>query len=94
MDKNGNLKNGIKIEVDKFDLVVIKEFTEEVTGREAKSALEERIKHHILCCIGCKNVFPGGRTPLQNRAVQEKMIHNKLADFILIHDGHLEKVLV
>jgi hypothetical protein len=73
---------------------VIKESVEEVTGREAKFMLEEGIKHHNLCRIGCRNVFPSGRMPLQDYAVQEKMIRNKLADFILIHDGCLEKVRV
>jgi hypothetical protein len=64
MDKNGNLKNEIRIEVDQFNLVVIKESVEEVTGREAKFMLEEGIKHHNLCRIGCRNFFPGGRMPL------------------------------
>jgi hypothetical protein len=94
MDKNDNLKNGIRIEVEQFVLVVIKESMEEVAGREAKSALEDGRKHHNLGCIGCRNVFPDGRMPLQNCAVREKIIHNKLADFILIHDRRLEKVLV
>jgi hypothetical protein len=64
MDKNNNLKNGIRIEVDQFDLVVIKESTEEVTGKEAKSTLEEVRKHNNLGRIGCRNVFPSGRMPL------------------------------
>jgi hypothetical protein len=79
--------------VDQFNLVVIKEFVEEVTGREAKSTLEGR-KHHNLGRIGCRNVFPDGRMPMQNCAVREKMIRGKLAVFILIHDGCLEKVWV
>jgi hypothetical protein len=58
---------------------VIKESTEEVAGKEAKSALEEGRKHHNLSRIGCRNVFPGSRTSLQNCAGQEKMIHDKLA---------------
>jgi hypothetical protein len=69
MDKSSNLKNGIIIEVDQFDLVVIKESAEEVLGREDESTLEEGRKHHNLNCIGCRNVFPGGRTPLQNCVV-------------------------
>jgi hypothetical protein len=66
---------------------VIKESTEEVASREAKSALEEGRKHHNLGRIGCRNVFPSGRMPLQNCAVLEKMIQSKLADFIFICDG-------
>jgi hypothetical protein len=69
MDKNGNLKNGNRIEMDQFDLVVIKESTEEVADREAKSALEEGRKHHNLGHIGCWNIFRSCRTPLQICAV-------------------------
>jgi hypothetical protein len=94
MDKNSNMKNRIGVEVDQFDLVVIKESAEEVAGREAKSALEEGGKHQNLGCIWCRNVFPGGRTQLHNCVVWEKIIRIKLADFILIHDGRMEKVRV
>jgi hypothetical protein len=94
MDRNGNLKNGIRIMVDKLDLIMIKESVEEVVGREAKFTLEEERKHQNISHIGSRNVLPGGKTPLQNCMVREKMIHSKLADFILIHDRHLEKVRV
>jgi hypothetical protein len=45
-----------------FNLVVIKESVEEIAGREAKSVLEERREHHNLHRIGCRNIFPDGRT--------------------------------
>jgi Fe2+ or Zn2+ uptake regulation protein len=48
---------------------VVKEFTEEIAGREAESALEKGGKHHNLICIGCGEVFAGGRTPLQHDAI-------------------------
>jgi hypothetical protein len=48
---------------------MIKKTVEEVASRESKSASEERGEHHDLICIGCQNVFPGGRTPLQHGAV-------------------------
>jgi hypothetical protein len=92
MDKNDDLGNGVWVEMDEFDSVVIKESAEEVTSREAKSVLEEGREHHNICRIGCRNIFPSGRTPLQYCAVREKVIHNKLVDFTLIHDGRLEKV--
>jgi hypothetical protein len=55
--------------MNEFNLVVIKQSTEEVTGREAKSALEEGREHHNLSCIRCRNVFPSDRTPLQDGTV-------------------------
>jgi hypothetical protein len=71
-------------------LIVIKESAEEVTDWEAKSALKEGGKHQDLIGIGCWDVLSGSRTPLQHCAVWEKVIHNKFADFTLIHDGRLE----
>jgi hypothetical protein len=41
MDKDSDLKNGIMIEMDKFNFVVVKESAEEIASREAKSALKE-----------------------------------------------------
>jgi hypothetical protein len=64
VDKDGDLDNGVRVEMDKFDLVVIKEPAEEVTSEKAKSMLEEGRKHHNLGRIGCRNNLPGGRMPL------------------------------
>jgi hypothetical protein len=41
MDEDGDLKNGIRIEMDYFNFVVVKESAEEIAGREAKSVLKE-----------------------------------------------------
>jgi hypothetical protein len=73
---------------------VNEESAEKVTGREAESALEERGKHHNLICIGRRNIFSGGRTPLQHGAVQEKVVHNELTNLTFIHSGRLEQVWV
>jgi hypothetical protein len=94
VDKNSNLENGVRVQMDEFNLVVIKESMEEITGREAKSALKEEREHHNLYRIGCQNVFPGSRTPLQDDAVWKKMIRNKLADFTFICNRWLEKIRV
>jgi hypothetical protein len=92
--QNSNLENGVRVQMDEFNLVMINVSMEKVTGEEAKSALEEGREHHNLNCIGCRNVFPGGRMPLQDGAVREKVIHNKLADFAFIRDRWLEKMRV
>jgi hypothetical protein len=92
MYENGDLKNRVAIEMDQLNFVVAKEPTEDIIDQEAKSMLEEGGKHDNLIRIGCWDVFPGGRTPLQHCAVPEKVIHDKLVDSILIHNGRLEKV--
>jgi hypothetical protein len=94
VDKNSNLENGVRVQMDEFNLVVIKESTEKIASREAKSVLEVGREHHNLSRIGCRNVFHGSRAPLQDGAVWEKVIRNKLADFTFIHDGRLEKMWV
>jgi hypothetical protein len=87
VDNISNLENGVRVQMDEFNLVVIKESAEEIVGREAKSLLEERREHHNLNRIGCRNVFPDDRTPLLDGTIREKVIHIKLAEFTFIRDG-------
>jgi hypothetical protein len=75
MNENGDLKNRVRIKMDKINLVVVLESTEEIVDRETEPALEEGGKHHNLICIGCQDVLTGG---------MEKMVHNELADLIFI----------
>jgi hypothetical protein len=55
VDKDSNLETGIRVEMDKFDSVMIEESAEEVTSRKAESALEEGGEHHNLIhsVLGC-----------------------------------------
>jgi hypothetical protein len=39
VDKDGDLENGIRVEMDKFDSVMIEESAEEVTSRKAESMM-------------------------------------------------------
>jgi hypothetical protein len=66
---------------------VIKEYAEEVIGREAESALKEGGKYHNFICIGCRKIFTGGRVLLQHGAIWEKVIRNKFANLTFICDG-------
>jgi Fe2+ or Zn2+ uptake regulation protein len=84
MDEDNNLKNGIRVEMDQFNLIVFKESTEEIAGREAKSVLKHKGKHHNFICIGCGKVIAGGRTPLQHSAVWEKVVWNKFMNLTFI----------
>jgi hypothetical protein len=53
MDEDVDLKNGIVIQMDKFDFIVVMESAEGITGQEAESLLKERGKPHNLICIRC-----------------------------------------
>jgi PHD/YefM family antitoxin component YafN of YafNO toxin-antitoxin module len=39
--KNGNLKNGVRVQVDEFDLLMMMDAAEEFTSGNLKSTLEE-----------------------------------------------------
>jgi hypothetical protein len=67
--KDSKLENGVRVQMDKFNLVVIKGSTEEITGREAKSVLKEGREHHNLSRIGCRTLLPSGRMPLQDDTI-------------------------
>jgi hypothetical protein len=45
-------------------LIVVKESAEEITGREAESALKKGRKHHNFVGIGCRKIFTSGKVPL------------------------------
>jgi hypothetical protein len=53
MDEDVDFKNGIVIQMDKFNFIVVKESAKEITGQEAESLLKERGKPHNLICIRC-----------------------------------------
>ena len=46
MHENGNLKNGIWIQIYQFDLIEVEKTTEEVTGREPEPMLDEFLEDH------------------------------------------------
>jgi hypothetical protein len=92
MDKDDNVENRVGIEMNQLDLVVVKESAEEITDWDTEPMLEEGGEHHNLISIGCRDVLPSGKAPMKHHAVWEKMVHNKLAHFIFIRYGQLEKM--
>jgi hypothetical protein len=47
-------------------LIVLEESAKEVTSREPKSSLEEGGEHHDFLGIGCWDVLPYGKSPLEH----------------------------
>jgi hypothetical protein len=58
VDKDGNLKNEIRVELDMFDSVMIEESMEKVISRKAESAMEEGGEHHNIICVGVLGCLP------------------------------------
>jgi hypothetical protein len=93
MNKDDDLENGIRVEMDYFKLVVIKESAEEITGWEAESTLKGG-KHHNFIRIGFTKIFTSGRAPLQHGVLREKVVRDEFADLTFICDGWLKQMLV
>jgi hypothetical protein len=74
VNKYGDLKDGVRIEVDKFNLVVVKEVEEEIARRESESALEKGGQHHDFLCMRGGDFFILGRPPLNHGSVGEKVL--------------------
>jgi hypothetical protein len=71
---------------------VLKESVQEVTCQESKSPLEEGGEHHSFVGIGCREVYPYGRPPLEHNTIWEKVILNKFENLAFIRSwllGHV-----
>jgi hypothetical protein len=84
------LKNGVRVKVNKVNLIVVQESTEEIVGWETEPVLEVGGEHHNFICVGCQDILAGGRVPLQHRTVWVKIARNKLASLIFISNRWLE----
>jgi hypothetical protein len=92
MDKNGDLKNRVRVQMDQLNLIVVKKSSEEIASRESKPTLEERRKHHNLVLIGGGNGFSSSGLPLQHGAIGKKVICIKFANPFFVYDRRLEDV--
>jgi hypothetical protein len=90
MDKDGDMKNGVRVQMDKLYLIVIEKSMKEIASRESIPALKESGKYHNFIHPMHGNVFSGSRPPLQH--VGEKIVCDKFANFFLIYDERLEMV--
>jgi hypothetical protein len=71
-------------------LIVAKKTVEEIAGGKPKSTLKEGEKHHNLFSIGCWDVLPIGRPPLEHCAICKEAIFHQFEDLVFIHDGLLK----
>jgi hypothetical protein len=86
MHEDHDLEDGVQVEVDQLDLVVMKEVVDEVTDGKAKSSLEEGGLHHDFICIGCRDVLVLRWLSLEDGSEWEEVALNQFVEVILI-DG-------
>jgi hypothetical protein len=80
VDKNGDMKNRVRVEMNQFNFIVIEKATEEIANWKSKFVLEEGGEHHNLVGVGCWDILTGGRAPLQHLMIREKMSCDELTD--------------
>jgi hypothetical protein len=90
VDKNGNLKNRVRVMINRLNLVVVQKTVKEITDWKTKPTLEEGGEYHNFICVGCQNVLTGGRAPLQHPTVWEKMAHDELVNLVFVSDRWVE----
>jgi hypothetical protein len=71
---------------------MLEKAVKEIAGEKTESALKEGKEHHNLLCVGCRDILPFGRPPMENRVIWEVMILDEFEDFTLIRNGLLEHV--
>jgi hypothetical protein len=92
MHKNGDLKNGIGIQMDEFDLEMMDLAVEEVTTGEPGSPLKEGLGYHKLIGIWGGDLLTLCRPPLENDTGREEMVGYQLKDLVLINGGGFEQL--
>src|SRR6266498_579587 len=63
VDKSGNVKDGVWIQMNKFNLVKVQKATEESVGRDRKSTVKERFNYHNLTGVCGGEGLPIGSAP-------------------------------
>jgi hypothetical protein len=83
MNKDYDLKNRIRVQVNQFDLIMVEKTVEELASGEAESTMEEG-QHYNLVGVGSGNIFILSWPPLENDMGGEKIILVKLEECTLI----------
>jgi hypothetical protein len=58
MDKNGDMKNRVRIQMDKLNLIVVKKSAEEITSRSPNPRWKKEKNTTILFVLGVGMSFP------------------------------------
>jgi hypothetical protein len=75
VDKDSDLEDRIRVQMNQFNFLMLEESAQKIASRKAKSTLEGG-KHHDLIRIGCWDIFPSSRTPLEHGVIREKVVCN------------------
>src|SRR5205814_1103717 len=63
MDEGGNVKNGVRIQMNEFYLIEMQKTPEESTGGDGKTTVEERFENYDLTGVSGRESFSVGSAP-------------------------------
>jgi hypothetical protein len=89
MDENGNLEDGIEIQMNEFDFDVV-ETAKKITAGKPESPLEECFGDHNLISVWSGDFVTHCRPPLDDGTGRKKMVGYQFTDLILIDSGGFE----
>src|SRR6266540_6723787 len=93
VDKSGNMKVGVWIQMNKFNLVKVQKATEESVGRDRKSAVKERFKYHNLTGVSGGEGFPIGSAPANDLLLRKNSVLDHPSKILLGDIGPLPHLL-
>src|SRR6266508_2371613 len=93
VDESGDVKDGVWIQMDKFNLVKIQKTTKESVGWDRKSAVKERLKSHNLTGIRSGESFSIGGTPIDDLLLRKNPVPDHPTEMLLGDGGPLPHLL-
>jgi len=89
MDEGGNVKNGVRIQMNKFYLIEMQKTPEESTGGDGKTTVEERFENNDLTGVSGGESFSVGSAPPNDLLLGKNPILHHPAEVLLSDSGRL-----
>lgn len=84
MDKEGDVDDGISVEIDKLKAAEEEEATEERTAGKAETPRKQPTKDYLLAAVDpLGNVVAGGHAPLDERLLGQDTIPDQIFEVLL-----------
>src|SRR6266542_1763480 len=87
------MKNGVWIQVNKLNLIIIQKTPEETAGWYRKSAVKEGFKYHDFAGVGGGESLPIGGAPPDDLLLRKNPILHHPEEILLSNGGRLPYLL-
>src|SRR5438128_8582964 len=89
MHEGGNVKNGVRIQMNKFYLIEMQKTPKESTGGDGKTTVEERFENHNLTGVSGGESFSVDSAPPNDLLLRKNPILHHPAEVLLSESGRL-----